>query len=329
MRATIDEIMTAAIGDRQATIALLRENGYYRRSRVGPPPQAAQRLVRDSFDREMMTSAERRLFDAEYRLAYYRKTGQLPRTIGANSADRAITGMPASEAEIAALEDTVDRLRNAALTSRSGSLVRLATELEGKSFDELESARAAAVAGRRQARNTAKSAAAKNAGAGSSRTVSREPATAGSGRGGRKGGAGTGSGTGGANFDRDREWFDDDPQVPKIDERLLDIIMRGQSGTTRGGHGYGMTPEGKKTGNHEVPAWWTDQDTVDAYNGALRQLRQDFPRDREVRIDYTHRGVTWRLRFSPHAPDVMESVHFYPRSGEGVTLVRNGRRRKL
>lgn len=60
--------------------------------------------VRDPLNRSTMTAAERRLYDAHYRLQYARRNGSIPNSIGANSADVYTTQRPATPAAIAELE---------------------------------------------------------------------------------------------------------------------------------------------------------------------------------------------------------------------------------
>lgn len=59
---------------------------------------------RDPLNRATMTAAERRLYDANYRLEYARRTGTLTPSVGANSADIFTARAAASGADIAALE---------------------------------------------------------------------------------------------------------------------------------------------------------------------------------------------------------------------------------
>ena len=114
MRRTIDDIYAAG-GTREQIIDAMREEGYitgpqtregnivgrrYERfsrpiSRPIVAGSARDRVltarrtgVRDPLDRATMTAAERRVYDAWYRLEYASRTGYLPRTIGLDPADR-------------------------------------------------------------------------------------------------------------------------------------------------------------------------------------------------------------------------------------------------
>ena len=126
-RATIDEIIAQAGDNRGRAIQLLRANGYYRPSRIGIPARIERTGTRNPLNPDTMTSAERRLYQAWYRLDYMRKTGFQPRGLGTSSADKSGFLLPATRDDIAAAEDALDRLSNHALTQRaSQSLARLA-----------------------------------------------------------------------------------------------------------------------------------------------------------------------------------------------------------
>lgn len=60
--------------------------------------------VRDPLNRYTMTSAERRLYDADYRLKEARATGNWPRSIGENSADKYTKPRPLAPGELQTLE---------------------------------------------------------------------------------------------------------------------------------------------------------------------------------------------------------------------------------
>lgn len=60
--------------------------------------------VRDPLNRYTMTAAERRLYDAQYRLGEARSTGMWPRSIGENSADRFNSPRPLKPGELTTLE---------------------------------------------------------------------------------------------------------------------------------------------------------------------------------------------------------------------------------
>lgn len=64
---------------------------------------------RDPLRRSTMTAAERRLYDAHYRLAYAQRNGVVPRSIGANSADLYANSIPATPAKLAELREALQR----------------------------------------------------------------------------------------------------------------------------------------------------------------------------------------------------------------------------
>ena len=70
---------------------------------------AVQTGVRDPLNRATMTAAERRLYDANYRLEYALRTGRVPRTIGVNSASRGTVEAVATPEKIAELRAALDR----------------------------------------------------------------------------------------------------------------------------------------------------------------------------------------------------------------------------
>lgn len=65
---------------------------------------AAQSGQRDVLNRSTMTAAERRLYDAHYRLEYALRNGTIPRAIGPSSSDRFSNPIPATPTRIAELE---------------------------------------------------------------------------------------------------------------------------------------------------------------------------------------------------------------------------------
>ncbi len=91
---------------------------------------ARQTGVRDPLDPATMTAAERRLFDANYRLEYARRYGVMPRSIGPNSADVAagITGRTITAQQLAELEDALAR-QLGAIRPNQRSLTALAEAL--------------------------------------------------------------------------------------------------------------------------------------------------------------------------------------------------------
>lgn len=130
---TLDDIYEEAGSSRARAINLMRQEGYI----VGPqeirqqaerfsspiarpvvPGSARDRVLqaratgaRDPLDRQTMTAAERRLFDATYRLEYARRNGVVPRSIGPNSADVTSNsrGIPISQQSMELLESALQR----------------------------------------------------------------------------------------------------------------------------------------------------------------------------------------------------------------------------
>ena len=111
-RMTVDDIFRVA-GSRTNAVRLMESNGYITGTQVrggniigmaegagqfgkGGAARAATNATkaaretgtRDPLNRYTMTAAERRLYDANYRLEYARKTGMRPQSIGPNSADK-------------------------------------------------------------------------------------------------------------------------------------------------------------------------------------------------------------------------------------------------
>lgn len=70
---------------------------------------AASTGQRDPLVRSTMTAAERRLYDAHYRLRYARTTGNVPRGVGLSSADVYAKPIPATPARMAELERSLAR----------------------------------------------------------------------------------------------------------------------------------------------------------------------------------------------------------------------------
>lgn len=142
-RVTIDDIYRTA-GTRTNAIRMMRENGYIRDGGQTVAPlapgvrsdaqivaagrgrgavtlngarvttgrsarfDAAQTGVRNPLNRSTMTAAERRLYDANYRLEYAIRTGRVPATVGGNTASRGTVEAIASPEEIAALRKRLD-----------------------------------------------------------------------------------------------------------------------------------------------------------------------------------------------------------------------------
>lgn len=70
---------------------------------------AAQTGARNPLQRSTMTAAERRLYDASYRLNYATRTGTVPRSIGPNTADRGTRPIPATPERLAELRRDLQR----------------------------------------------------------------------------------------------------------------------------------------------------------------------------------------------------------------------------
>jgi hypothetical protein len=137
-RITIDDIYRTA-GTRTNAIRMMQQEGFITGPQVaggnilgvregfgqlgkGGAAKAAREAVvaarvgvRDPLNRYTMTAGERRLYDAQYRLNEARQTGMLPRSIGANSADKYTRGTPLTPGDLATLEkayaNEVARLR--------------------------------------------------------------------------------------------------------------------------------------------------------------------------------------------------------------------------
>lgn len=91
---------------------------------------AAASGQRDPLNRATMTAAERRLYDANYRLQYVRATGNVPRGVGLSSADVYASPLPASAAKVAELErDLARELRRLGERGTPESVRRLARAL--------------------------------------------------------------------------------------------------------------------------------------------------------------------------------------------------------
>jgi len=135
---TIDDIYRTA-GNRKNAIAAMEREGYITGPQVAGGNVIGQRLgfgqlgkggraagarnavldanasgVRDPLNRYTMTAAERRLFDANYRLNEARMTGNRPGTVGANSADKYTKPRPLAAGELARLEKALQVQVNAA-----------------------------------------------------------------------------------------------------------------------------------------------------------------------------------------------------------------------
>ena len=78
---------------------------------------AAASGQRDPLRRSTMTAAERRLYDAHYRLDYALRTGTMPRSIGPSTADIHANTIPATPEKIARLREEL-RLQVAVLNKR-------------------------------------------------------------------------------------------------------------------------------------------------------------------------------------------------------------------
>jgi hypothetical protein len=125
---TIDDIYRTA-GTRKNALQMMADEGYITGPQVGGGNVIGQQLgfgalgkggkaraasnavldanatgIRDPLNRYTMTAAERRLFDANYRLNEARLTGTWPRSIGGNSADKYTQPRPLTASDIATLE---------------------------------------------------------------------------------------------------------------------------------------------------------------------------------------------------------------------------------
>ena len=147
-RVTVDDIYRTA-GTRTNAIRMMEQEGYITkagqvptgailgqregfgalgkggRARAASDAVTAARTtgVRDPLNRYTMTSAERRLYDAQYRLNEARTTGMWPRSIGENSADRYTRPRLLAPGELAtlerALQNELAKLPNAPQSVRS------------------------------------------------------------------------------------------------------------------------------------------------------------------------------------------------------------------
>jgi hypothetical protein len=91
---------------------------------------AAAAGERDVLSRATMTAAERRLYDANYRLQYARVTGNVPRGVGLSSADVNAAPIPATPARIGKLErDLAREVRKLTEPGTPESVRRLARAL--------------------------------------------------------------------------------------------------------------------------------------------------------------------------------------------------------
>jgi hypothetical protein len=91
---------------------------------------AAASGQREVLNRATMTAAERRLYDANYRLQYARTTGNVPRGVGLSSADVYASPIPASAAKVAELErDLAREMRRLGERGTPESVRRLARAL--------------------------------------------------------------------------------------------------------------------------------------------------------------------------------------------------------
>lgn len=127
-RLTIDEIYDQAGDNRDLALELLQRQGYLRMPQLGPRATFTEAATRrDLLNPDTMTAAERRLYNAWFRLDYMRRTGFQPSGIRASSADKSGFLVRASQRDIDDAADLLDRLSNHALTQRaSKSLAELA-----------------------------------------------------------------------------------------------------------------------------------------------------------------------------------------------------------
>lgn len=172
-RLTIDDIYERA-GSREEAIQLMREEGFITGQQVrggnilgrfyegygelgkGGKAAAAREAVlaarrtgvRDPLNRYTMTSAERQYYDTVYRLKYYERTGKIPATIGANSADNGLRLRDPSLGEVDFLYRRADQLKNYALQAKApAGLTRLVLALDDLSLDDIRRAEVSALSG--------------------------------------------------------------------------------------------------------------------------------------------------------------------------------------
>ena len=121
------QVPTGAILGQREGFGALGKGG---RARAASDAVTAARTsgVRDPLNRYTMTSAERRLFDAQYRLTEARATGNWPRSIGENSADTYTRPRPLEPGELATLETALNN-EVAKLSNAPESVRRLAALL--------------------------------------------------------------------------------------------------------------------------------------------------------------------------------------------------------
>lgn len=119
------------------------------------------------------------------------------------------------------------------------------------------------------------------------------------------------------------DWSSEDD--PHLDGQLLQKIVYGRGKV--GGHAYGMTPAGKKVVNHEFPQWWTVEDIANAYEETLHFGNREHGDKGTVIVKHNVNGVDCTLTFNPVNKDPRRTVEFYPEGGDGVMIVRNGKRK--
>ena len=105
------------------------------------------------------------------------------------------------------------------------------------------------------------------------------------------------------------------------DEWLIEKICYGIPGTTVGGHLYGQTPKGKKSGNGEFPKEWTRETVEAALVDTLKHGVASVGDRGAVEIVHSYKGVELRLSYNMMAPDPAKTVKFYPERGHGVSEV--------
>lgn len=150
-RMTVDDIYRVA-GTRTNAIRLLEQHGYVtgpqvaggnligtgravmgfgqlgrggtRRAASDAAVQANAAGIRDPLNRYTMTAAERRLYDAHYRLRYAERTGRIPRSIGNSSADIYANPIIATPENIAELRKVLARETGILRDSKTPESVR-------------------------------------------------------------------------------------------------------------------------------------------------------------------------------------------------------------
>ncbi|MCT2042617.1 hypothetical protein M3D15_04610 [Pseudoclavibacter alba] len=271
--------------------------------------------VRDPLNRYTMTAAERRLYDATYRLRYFEKHGTLPRSIGANSADLGLHGRLPSPGEIAALKAQVARMQASALKA-TPSLRRLALSLDGKNWDDLNAHAVGLLTARGRSATVVNLA---------GKRKSPKGASGGSAGRGGKSGRKSNRGLGGGDFDLpdsylpsgEPRWWVPDPNLPTLDVDLFIKIAygtRSPHGTMVGGHVAGFKPAGKKGRHHSsFDPSWGPEDIVEAFAACMDTMPRSYLINESYTLFADYKGEKLRLSFFS-GPGCNTTVSFYPLS---------------